>query len=124
MSRWIATMIGLIAILIALALIGYLSGNWEDDVSMRPGYRLASAETKPEACVINEEAKEKIQAMMLDALDDAFRDQIKLLFGVWMKDSQRQPERARVGTMQAISAHQTASVGVLQWVPPVCVPGK
>ena len=71
-------------------------------------------------CVADEETRERIRNIMIDALDEALHDQIKFLFQVWMKDERGQPDRARVGARAAIKAHQSARKSALEWMPPVC----
>ena len=49
---------------------------------------------------------EYIRQLLLQAVDDAFRDQINHLFAVWMRSPEDQPRRALVGTHQAINAYK------------------
>ena len=122
-QRFLLVIAIVLAILFGLAALGYFTGNWNEDDALRPGYGLASAESRPEFCVSDEAARERIRAIMVDALDDALHDQIKLLFEVWMKDDRGQPERAKVGVRQAIKAHQGARKAALEWEPPLCAGG-
>lgn len=101
-----------VIVLILLACVGYLSGRWEE----------ANAQQGPitDICIIDDEARERVRNIMIDAVDEALHDQIKVLFQVWMKDDRGQPDRARVGARAAIRAHQAARKGALEWTPPTC----
>lgn len=86
-------------------------------------FLLQSAESqivKTELCIVDEETRERIRNIMMDALDEALHDQIKTLFIVMLKDERGQPDRAKVGVRQAIKAHQQARQGALDWMPPIC----
>ena len=49
---------------------------------------------------------EYIRRKLLDAADEALRDKINHLFGVWMQDPTDQPRRALVGAHRAINAYK------------------
>ena len=49
---------------------------------------------------------EYIRRQLLDAADEALRDRINHLFGVWMQDPTDQPRRALVGAHRAINAYK------------------
>jgi hypothetical protein len=109
--------VGLLAILLVLALIGYFTGNWNEDESMRPGYGLASAES---VVCTDAETAEKIRGVMLSAVDEALKQQVIHVFEVWMKDDRDQPARARTGTRQAVKAYIGSRKGIADWQPPTC----
>ena len=49
---------------------------------------------------------EYIRQLLLQAADEALRDQINHLFGVWMRSTEDQPRRALVGAHQAVNAYR------------------
>ena len=125
MNRWIIAAIVIIAGLLALALLGYLTGNWDEDESARPGYptfALMSAEgqiVELPMCM-DEQTREQIRNVMIEALDDALKDHIKHVFEIWLRDERGQPGRARTGVSQGIKAYMGARKGALDWAPPLC----
>lgn len=66
------------------------------------------------------EEREAIRKLALDAIDQAFQDQVKHLFDVWMKDQSEQPKRASAGMQTAISAHVRARADTMKWNVPTC----
>jgi hypothetical protein len=119
MNRWIVALLVIIAALLALALLGYLTGNWDEDESARPGYGLASAESVTIVCA-DPMTREKIRDLMSEALDEAFKNHVEHMFEVWMKDERGQPDRARTGTQNGINSYIRASKAVSDWSPPPC----
>jgi hypothetical protein len=83
------------------------------------GFEMASAESTPVLCV-DAETRERIRTVMSEALDVALKNHIVHMFEVWMKDDRGQPERARNGVVQGISAYSKASKSVTAWSPPEC----
>ena len=88
---------------------------------------ILSARTQPapqpsgnEYCATDEAVRERIRGLMMDSLDHALGNQFEALYLTWLKDSRSQPERARVGVMQAIRAHKEARVLATEWLPPMC----
>jgi hypothetical protein len=86
-------------------------------------FSLASAESKRELCVPDEETREQIRVLMFHALEDALKDQVMHVFLIWLKDDTGQPGRARTGVEQAVAAYLRAREGARQWIPPLCKPG-
>ena len=78
-----------LAILFALALIGFLSGRWEQ----------ASAEGFQEPPVSPYD--DTMRAIELEAIEESYRDRLTILFSVWMKDDTGQPARAIQGARKA-----------------------
>lgn len=70
-------------------------------------------------CVTREE-RERIQGLMIQALDNAFRAHVQHMFEVWMKDSIDQPARARAGTLNGVKAYINAYQSSQHWEPPIC----
>jgi hypothetical protein len=124
-NRWMWIFIAVVCLLILLAFVGYLTGNWNEDEAEKPGYpmfSLASAESTPVELgpCMNEETREQIRTVMLEALDEALKEHVKHVFEVWLKDERGQPERARTGVRQGIRAYLGARKGALDWTPPPC----
>jgi hypothetical protein len=86
-------------------------------------FSLASAESRRELCVSDEETREQIRVLMFHALDEALKDQVMHVFLTWLKDDTGQPGRARTGVEQAVAAYLRAREGARQWTPPLCKPG-
>jgi len=67
--------------------------------------------------------RERIREIALKGIDDGLQNAISHLFDVWQKDPQTsQPQRAQVGTTNAINAHIRARQHTLAWSPPICSP--
>jgi hypothetical protein len=92
-QRIILTAVIVIVILLLLAAFGYFTGRWEE----------ASAATTVVDDVPIEKDEAHILALDREALDTAYKDHIKLVFGVWMKDPNDPdaPRRAGNGARNA-----------------------
>jgi len=101
------TVVIVLVILFALALLGYLSGRWE-------------AEAKVQVDCMDPTERERIRDLVLKGIDDGLQGQIQLLFEVWVKDLSDQPRRAMVGTNNAVNAHVRARKQAVMWDPPLC----
>jgi hypothetical protein len=119
-QRFALTLVIVLAIIFALALFGYLTGNWNEDDAARPGYGLASAETRAIEPCMDVETREKVRELMMEAIAEAFKEHIHRMYGVWMKDEQGQPERAARGAQQGIRAYMGSRAAVMKWNPPLC----
>src|SRR5262245_37718116 len=117
MNRWIATFLTILAALLILALLGYSCGKWES-VDQIPFF-LAAAETRPELCM-DHESRERVRVLMLEALDQAFKQKIQDLYGVWLRDATGQPQRATTGAENALRAYFQARNGAMKFNPPEC----
>ena len=109
-------------VILAAALIGYERWEIVPQEDSFIGFRLAGAESKPELCM-DEQTREQVRSVMLDALDAALKEHITHLYEVWLKDDSGQPLRARTGTERGIRAYLSARKGALDWSPPVCAAG-
>ncbi len=108
-----------LAALLGLSLCGY---NYWEPTEQKPsvlGYMLASAQSRPEPCM-DEQTREKMRGVMLEALDTSLQQHIIRAFEVWMKDDRGQPDRARIGVQNGVQAYLLARKGVLEWMPPPC----
>jgi len=69
--------------------------------------------------------RERIREIALKGIDDGLQNAISHLFDIWQKDPQTsQPQRAQVGTTNAINAHIRARQHTLAWSPPICPPSE
>jgi hypothetical protein len=69
--------------------------------------------------------RERIRELALAGIDDGLKQAMSHLFEVWQKDpNTQQPQRAQVGTTNAINAHIRARSLALAWQPPTCPPEK
>jgi hypothetical protein len=95
-NRIAITFVIVLAILLALAIYGYMTGAWE-----------AQAQ-QPRRLVDVPLSKYEKRILELDraALDAAYQEQIHHLFLTWMKDESDQPRRAATGAKQARSAYE------------------
>jgi hypothetical protein len=117
--QFLLTLAIVFAILLALALLGYLTGNWEEDEAARPGYGLASAESRPELCM-DGDTRERVRKLMIEALDNSLRGKIESLFAVWLRDATDQPRRAQTGMNTALRAYVGARAAAMKFDPPEC----
>src|SRR5262245_20359816 len=118
-QRFLLTLIVVIVILLALAAVGFFTGNWDENEVARPGYGLMGAETRPELCM-DDETRERVRKIMLEALDNALRDKIEKLYEVWLSDPTGQPMRAARGSDAAIRAYHQARGAAMKFNPPEC----
>jgi hypothetical protein len=70
-------------------------------------------------CVTDED-RVHIRAQVLEAVDSAFKDNVKHLFTGWLKDPHMQPDRASAGLQASIVAYQRARADALKWSPASC----
>lgn len=110
-----------LVLLLALALYGWMTGSWNEE-EMTGGYRMASAESQPVELMpcMDEQTREQIRGVMIEALDDALKEHVKHVFEIWLRDDRGQPGRARTGVLQGIKAYLGARKNALEWTPPLC----
>jgi hypothetical protein len=98
-----------ITVLLVILLLLFLPDASGDDQSESGGFKMAAEESRPYviAQAPTEPTKYDAQILVLEreAIDEAFREQMKTLFIIWMRDESRQPERALTGARQARSAY-------------------
>jgi len=121
MNRWIATFLAVVAVLFILAVVGFSCGRWQqaDDASLQTWGVLASAESRPELCM-DDESRERVRKIMLEALDEALKQKIVDLMDVWLRDSTDQPRRAAKGMDNALRAYFQARNAAMKFQPPEC----
>jgi hypothetical protein len=86
------------------------------------GAIILAAHSEPPAvptCVTDED-RVHIRAQVLEAVDTAFKDNVKHLFTGWLKDPHQQPDRASAGLQSSIVAYQRARADALKWSPTSC----
>jgi hypothetical protein len=86
----------------------------------RSRFQLASTEFEPIACVPDEETKEKIRNILLEATTEALKNHVVRMHEIWMRDDTNQPKRATNGVRQGIRAFISGHTFVKQWNPPLC----
>jgi hypothetical protein len=116
-QRIVTTFIIVLIVILILALIGWLSGGWEQaDAQALPN---PPGQHQPGFC-IDELTRERVRDIILNSLDEALSDQVKNLMGVWLRDERGQPGRASVGLHNAARAFDHARKAALEWAPPPC----
>lgn len=118
-DKFLLVLIAVLAVLLGLALYGYLTGRWEDDDNNAHLWGLASAETRSELCM-DDESRERVRRLMYEALDEALKEKIKDLFDVWLRDATGQPARASKGMDNALRAYVAARASAAKFNPPEC----
>jgi hypothetical protein len=81
---------------------------------------VAAAEQPLVKYCVDQQQEDKLRAMMSDSLDQAFREHFVHLFDVWVKDLTEEPERARTGSNNTISAWLRAQRALQNWKPQRC----
>ena len=126
-ERIALTVVIVLVIIFAFAFIGWISGGWTEGEN-EPLFEIASSYSRivkadvPEPCM-NVEMKEQVRTLLLEALDESFKDRINHLYGTWLRDEQGQPGRAKVGTNQSINAYLHARQAFEKWNPSECPAG-
>jgi hypothetical protein len=88
---------------------------------------LTAAADQPPAvkyCVLDQVMEEHLHRMMSDSLDDAFKEHIKHLFDIWVKDQAESPARAINGAALGVNAYVRAQRNLSDWHPPRCPEAK
>jgi hypothetical protein len=97
----------IIAVCFVMVLLGAAMVYSKGDEPLRP------------VCVTDED-RVHIRAQVLEAVDEAFRDNMKHLFTGWLKDTRDQPHRASAGLQNSIVIYQRARTDALKWTPASC----
>jgi hypothetical protein len=67
--------------------------------------------------------RERVRQLAFDGIDKGLVESMAHLFDIWTKDPQNsQPQRAQVGTTNAVNAHIRARKLAFAWDPPTCPP--
>ena len=110
-QRFLLTCIIVLAILLGMALLGWSTGRWDE---------APAAPQQSDIVCLPPELVDRLKTLGLQALDEAFVEQLKHLYAVWMKDDHDQPRRARVGSKNAIIAYTHGRELMRQFSPPDC----
>jgi hypothetical protein len=81
---------------------------------------VTAAHSQPAAQCFTAQQKDHVIGLSQAAIDDAFKEQVKSLFDVWVRDTTEQPKRAMTGMANNLSAYHRARANILQWAPAVC----
>jgi len=110
-ERWMALAVGIITIILTLILLAVLE------------QREASSKM-PYDCIDPTE-RERVRDLALLGIDEGLKQAMAHLYEVWQKDpATAQPQRAQVGTTNAINAHNRGRKLALAWSPPSCEEDK
>jgi hypothetical protein len=103
LDRHSTILFGVIVLVLMLAfMFGYFASVRGQTVAQRK-QEVAQFEDPPIS-----KYEERLLSLDRAAVEDAFHEQIKRLFEVWMKDDTGQPARAAVGAKQARKAYEQA----------------
>jgi hypothetical protein len=69
---------------------------------------------------MDDESRERVRGLVLDAIDTGLKGQVQKVFEIWMKDTADQPRRAKVGMHEGIDAYVRSRADALKWNPPRC----
>lgn len=97
-QRIVFTFVLVFVLLLLLAAFGYVTGRWEVEAAPAPA-PISLYETR-------------LIALDREAIDNAYRNKVEQLFGIWLKDETGQPGRAIVGVTQARKAYAGAMVEI------------
>jgi hypothetical protein len=67
---------------------------------------------------MSSEATDRVRVLMLEAVDQAFKDHVMHLFDIWLKDNAAEPVRAQKGIRLGVSAYARSRESALRWRPP------
>ena len=110
MTRWLVVA-GLVVFLLFTFGVGYGASR----------FRLQSAERSTIVPCVDEATRKRIEAIIIEALDEALKDHIVKTFGVWLRDETDQPRRARTGIHQGVGAYVRSREGITKaWDFPPC----
>jgi len=96
-ERIMLTLVIVLIILFAMAIFGWMGGSWDE----APAQELQASKFDGRLIGLDKQA-----------LDEAYKERVRHLFEVWMKDESGQPGRAIVGVRQARRAYIEAMTKV------------
>jgi hypothetical protein len=82
------------------------------------------AHSEPPPACLDEASREKVRAIMLEAIDEALKQHTMHMYEVWMKDPREQPSRAITGMRAGITAYANSRAAALRFNPPACSPNQ
>jgi hypothetical protein len=95
--------------LIIMALVGLIVRQTTD---------VQQLAAEPSQQCMSSEATDRVRVLMLEAVEQAFKDHIMHLFDIWLKDNAAEPVRARKGIRLGVSAYARSRESALRWQPP------
>jgi len=103
-DRWIALAVGVITVVVTLLLLALLE-----------------AQSKVPYDCVDPTERERVRQLAFDGIDKGLVEAMAHLFEIWQRDpTNSQPQRAQVGTTNAINAHSRARKLAVAWDPPSC----
>ena len=81
---------------------------------------ITAAQAQPAPACVTQLDRDRIHALTIEAIDQAFMDHVNNLFSVWVKDYAPEPKRAMVGMANGISAYRRAVANANGWKPMIC----
>jgi hypothetical protein len=73
----------------------------------------------PVQCFFPQE-KDRVIELAHAGVDEAFKEHVKQLFDVWVRDPTEQPKRAMSGMATNLSAYHRARANIRAWEPTIC----
>jgi len=81
---------------------------------------ITAAHSQPISACVTQKDYDRIRQLSVNAIDQAFGEQVVHLYAVWLKDFDPEPKRAVVGMANNISAYQRAMANSNAWRPVIC----
>lgn len=97
-QRAMVTVVVVVLIMLVLALIGYISGRWED--------------AQAQAVVTISKWESHLLELDKQALDKAYMQQIGHIFDIWIKDGVEDPSRATRGFINARKGYNLGMIKI------------
>jgi hypothetical protein len=76
--------------------------------------------SEPAPCVADIATRERVRALMLEGVDQGFRNHFIRIFDIWITEKAPAPKRAISGSRIAIVAYSRARAAAIKWTPEVC----
>jgi len=121
-QRFLVTIFIVLAALFGLSLCGYNYWEPQQQAENPLGFMLESASSQPVELPLcmDEQTRERVRGVILDALDHALATHVENVFLVWLRDDRGQPGRAKTGVENGLRAYLSARKGAIDWTPPPC----
>jgi hypothetical protein len=116
--------VGIICLIAAIIVLFMWLATWPAPAqksTRTPPYASPPLPQATEECMmVDADTKEKVRALMLDAIDLAFKNHIEHTYEVWMRDDAGQPGRAATGVRNGLIAYLRAYKAAKDWNPRMC----
>jgi hypothetical protein len=89
-------------------------------LTMEVARTITAAQSQPTMPCFLVQEKDRLIELSHEAIDKAFAEQVKGLFGIWVRDPSEQPKRAMSGMAINLSAYHRARANIRLWEPVVC----